>query len=150
LIVVIPPWGSGLHGREEKEAFTRLDFQPLAPETTDSLCRLLLLGMLPALEEQDLDAFGEALYDFNLRAGQAFAAVQGGPYASHDVADLVGFIRRQGVRGVGQSSWGPAVFAVTEEPDRAMDLARRIREQFGVQEADVFVTQACDSGARFA
>jgi beta-ribofuranosylaminobenzene 5'-phosphate synthase len=146
LVVVVPPWGSGLHGGEEKEAFLRLDCQRMALETTDSLCRLIVLGMLPALRERDLDAFGEALYDFNLRAGQAFAAVQGGAYASSHVADLVSFIRRQGFRGVGQSSWGPAVFAVAEE-SAAAELARRVREHFRLRAAEVLVTPACNHGA---
>jgi beta-ribofuranosylaminobenzene 5'-phosphate synthase len=146
VVVVLPPWGSGLHGQEEKEAFTRLDCQRMDLETTDTLCRLIVLGMLPALRKCDLDAFGEALYDFNLRAGQAFAAVQGGPYAGSQVAELVTFIRRQGFRGVGQSSWGPAVFAVAEESARAADLARRIREHFRLQAAEVLVTAASNHG----
>ena len=136
-----------MHGREEKEAFAGLDCQRLPLETTDCLCRLIVLGMLPALQERDLDAFGEALYDFNLRAGQAFATVQEGPYASSRVADLVTFIRRQGFRGVGQSSWGPAVFAVADESARAADLARRIREHVGLRASEVLVTPACNHGA---
>lgn len=147
LVLVLPPWGSGLHGHEEKEAFVRLDRQPMTLETTNSLCRLALLGMLPALREQNLNAFGEALYDFNLRAGQAFAAVQGGPYANRQIAELVTFIRRQGIRGAGQSSWGPAVFAVAEDSARAADLAQRIREHFQLGTAEVFVTAACNHGA---
>ena len=80
-----------------------------------TLCRLVLLGMLPALAEHDLEAFGEALYDFNCRAGEPFAPVQGGVYAGPRIAEVVAFVRQQGVRGVGQSSWGPTVFAVTED-----------------------------------
>lgn len=147
LVVVLPPWGTGLHGHEENEAFVHLDTQQTSLETTDSLCRLVMLGMLPALRERDLDAFGEALYDFNLRAGQAFAAAQGGPYASSEVAELVTFIRRQGFRGVGQSSWGPAVFAIAEESALAEDLAQRIRERFRLRTAEVLVTAACNRGA---
>jgi predicted sugar kinase len=103
--------------------------------------------MLPTLLQGDLDGFGEALYDFNLRAGQAFAAVQGGSYASRQVAELVAFVRRQGVRGVGQSSWGPAVFAVTKDPDQAMALADRLREHFRLGLAEVLVTPARNCGA---
>jgi beta-ribofuranosylaminobenzene 5'-phosphate synthase len=147
VLVVLPPWGSGLHGNQERDAFLRLDRQRMAPETTDTLCRLLVLGMLPALQECDLDAFGEALYDFNLRAGQTFAPIQGGPYANGQVAELVNFLRRQGCRGVGQSSWGPAVFAVLEDSARAADVARRVREHFRFQETEVLVTPACNRGA---
>jgi predicted sugar kinase len=103
--------------------------------------------MLPALQGHDLPAFGEALYDFNLRAGHAFAAVQGGPYASRRAAELVAFLRRQGIRGVGQSSWGPAIFAVAEDSARAVDLAGRIRKHFRLAVNEVLVTPACNHGA---
>ena len=71
--------------------------------------------MVPALIEKDLEVFGEAVYDFNARVGEAFAPVQGGIYADSRIADVIGFVRRQGARGVGQSSWGPAVFAVVDD-----------------------------------
>jgi beta-ribofuranosylaminobenzene 5'-phosphate synthase len=147
VVLIVSPWGTGLHDRREEEAFANLQAQPTELETTDSLCRLLLLGMLPALRERDLEAFGEALHDFNLRAGQAFAAVQGGPYANRQVADLVAFVRRQGIRGVGQSSWGPAVFAVTEDHARAADLAAQIRRHFHLENDAVLVTPAWNHGA---
>src|SRR5262249_38997419 len=126
VVLVLPPWGRGRHGIEESEAFQRLAGRSVPLETTDRLCRLVLLGLLPALRERDLEAFGEALYDLNARVGELFATVQGGVYAEARVVELVAFVRRQGVRGVGQSSWGPAVFAVTTDADRAEDLASRI------------------------
>ena len=147
VVLIVPPGGAGLHDRQEEQAFASLCQQQMELETTDCLCRLVLLGMLPAVQECDLDAFGEALYDFNRRAGQVFAAIQGGPYASHQVAELVDFVRRQGIRGVGQSSWGPAVFAVAGDQARAADLAARIRRHFHLETADVLVTPACNHGA---
>ena len=147
VVLALPPWGAGLHDRQEEEAFANLRHGQMELEMTDSLCRLVLLGMLPALRECDLDAFGEALYDFNLRVGQIFAAVQGGPYANCQVNELVAFVRRQGIRGVGQSSWGPAVFAITEDPLQAANLASQIREHFHLETADVLVTPGCNHGA---
>src|SRR5208282_5500231 len=97
-----------------------------------ALCRLVVLGMLPALVEADLEAFGEAVHDFNARAGETFAAVQGGIYASPRGAEIVAFLRRSGIRGVGQSSWGPALFAVVEDDDRARALAEALRARFAL------------------
>jgi predicted sugar kinase len=110
------------------------------------MCRLALLGLVPAVVEGDLAAFGEALFDFNRRCGEAFAPVQGGIYASPAVADLVAFFRRQGVRGVGQSSWGPTVFAVVPDAEEADALSRRLRER-GPGPAEVVITAACNRGA---
>jgi beta-RFAP synthase len=111
------------------------------------LCRLVLLGLLPALAERDLDAFGEALYDFNRRVGVGFAPVQGGSYASPRIAELVSFVRGEGIRGVGQSSWGPTVFAVTSDDDRARSLKERICTRFGLDESEVIITHANNRGA---
>jgi beta-RFAP synthase len=137
----------GLHGPDEQEVFRQLAESSAAPLPTDALCRLVLLGMLPALAEGDLEAFGEALFDFNVRVGAAFARMQGGPYAGPRVAELVAFLRGEGARGVGQSSWGPAVFAVVGDEERAADLAARVRRQFGLSADEVFVTRACNRGA---
>src|SRR5262249_22007345 len=126
VVVVLPPWGRGRHGADEGAAFRALHARPAGPEATDRPCRLALLGMLPALAERDAEAFGEALFEFNALAGQLFAPVQGGTYADARVEELVAYCRRQGVRGVGQSSWGPAVFAVAADATRADHLAGRV------------------------
>jgi beta-RFAP synthase len=143
VVLVLPRQSTGLYGKSERSAFARLT----APAgTTEALCRLVLLGMLPALVEQDVQAFGEALFDFNARVGEVFAPVQGGTYASGLTAEVIDFIRRQGVPGVGQSSWGPGVFAVTDEA-RAAHLADRLRAVVAADVAEVQVSRACNMGA---
>jgi beta-RFAP synthase len=147
IILVIPAGVQGLHGEQEQEGFADLRTCSAPLATTDTLCRLVLLGMLPALLEQDVAAFGEALYDFNRRVGEIFAPVQGGPYSHPIVADLVAFIRQQGVAGVGQSSWGPTVFAVVADADEAKRLATTIRDRFAFGPDEVICTTACPQGA---
>jgi beta-RFAP synthase len=100
------------HGTREREAFTQLEQVEPSLTETDALCRLVLTGMLPALALADLDAFGEAVFELNARVGEGFASVQGGRYASPAVSECVSHLRGMGVKGVGQSSWGPTVFAV--------------------------------------
>jgi beta-RFAP synthase len=146
VVLALPRQAPGLHGPDEQGAFRQLA-ESAAVLPTDALCRLLLLGMLPALAEGDVEAFGEALFEFNARVGAAFAAVQGGPYAGPRVAELVAFLRGQGARGVGQSSWGPAVFAVVGDEERATDLAAQVRRQFDLSADEAFVTRACNRGA---
>lgn len=148
VVVVVPPHPAGLHGTPEKEAFAQLAARPSDPARTDLLCRLTLLGLLPALQERDVQAFGEALYEFNVRVGELFAPVQGGVYSADGVASLVTYLRGEGVAGVGQSSWGPAVFAVVGDAERADDLARRLRERFPyLLETSVYVAKAMNRGA---
>src|SRR5262245_10289373 len=123
VVLALPRGEPGLHGAGEGEAFRRLEARPVSLSHTERLCRLVLLGMLPALVEDDLDAFGEAVYEFNRTVGESFAPVQGGVYAGSAVAALVDFLRGQGAKGVGQSSWGPTVFALAPNEERAAALA---------------------------
>jgi beta-RFAP synthase len=143
VVLAVPSGAPTVCGDRERQAFR----DRIERTNTDALCRLVLLGMLPALVERDEQAFGEALHDFNARAGEAFAAAQGGTYAGPRVAELIAFVRRQGVCGVGQSSWGPAVFAVVGDPGRADHLAASLCRRFGMGEAEVFVTRAARHGA---
>jgi len=148
IVLIFPGGPAGLHGVEEVHAFQRLLSEPAAPARTEALCRLVLLGMLPALVERDLAVFGEALYEFNRLVGEAFAAVQGGT-CSHPAGDtIVSFIRRQGIHGAGQSSWGPTLFAIAGDPERARNLGRRICKEFGLPGEGVLVTSAANEGAR--
>ncbi len=150
VLLLVPHGQQGLHGSQERQVFARLLGGEQEGETslnTDALCRLVLLGMVPALQALDADAFGEALYDFDQRVGEAFAAVQGGTYSSPWTARWVDWLRREGVRGAGQSSWGPTVFGVTADPERADRLAQRLAEQAGA-DMDVCSVRACNQSAQ--
>jgi beta-RFAP synthase len=142
IVLVLPKGEKGRHGGAEEQAFAGL-----SGGATDALCRLVLLGMLPALMEVDLPAFGEALYEFNRRVGELFRPIQGGIYAHPRSAAIVEFVRGQRVAGVGQSSWGPAIFAIVER-ERADSLARSLRQHFGLSMDEVVITQASNQGAQ--
>src|SRR5262249_12209712 len=124
VLLVLPRGRQGLHGARERDVFAQ-SVPADSSGAIDALCRLVLPGMLPALHERDLSGFGEALYEFNRRVGEMFRRWQGGTYAHAETAALVEYIRGQGVPGTGQSSWGPAVFAVTDV-ERAGVLAERL------------------------
>ncbi len=141
VLLVNPGSVPGRSGEAEREAFRTLSGRN---QQTDALCRLALLGLVPALAAEDLPAFGAALTDFNRRSGELFAPVQGGPYASPRVAAVVAWLRAHGVAGVGQSSWGPTVFALLADADQAAFLASRVREQLNHH---ALVTNARNTGA---
>jgi beta-ribofuranosylaminobenzene 5'-phosphate synthase len=144
VVLVLLPGQQGLHGDAEMMAFHHVAD---APGRTDALCRIIVMDLLPALVDGNVAAFGEALHEFNARAGEPFASTQRGIYSSPRVAEVVAFVRKQGVRGTGQSSWGPTVFAVVDGDESGKDLAARLRGQFGFGDAEIMVTEACNSGA---
>ena len=141
-ILLCNPGGMGVSGEAERRAF---DHVQATDKQTEKLCALALRDVLPALLDRDLDTFGEALHEFNRLAGEIFSAHQEGSYASKRVADLVSFIREQGVKCVGQSSWGPTVFAIGEA-ETIGRVKERILSTLDVESA--IVTQAMNCGAR--
>ena len=114
ILLITPRDLVGIHGQREALAFARMENEERDSGTTETLCRLVLLNLLPALVEGNLDAFGAAIYDFNRRVGEMFEVAQGGIYAHPQVESIVKRLRDLGIQGVGQSSWGPAVFAIAD------------------------------------
>lgn len=146
VLIVRPQGWRGLHGPDELQAFASLP--PIAPEVTDCLCRLVLLGILPAVIEHDLAAFGAAVSELNARVGACFAPVQGGPYASPLASAIVAEIADLGLIGIGQSSWGPSLFGFAAAPQlEPGKVAARLRRRFGLDEPAVFWTRANNQGA---
>jgi beta-ribofuranosylaminobenzene 5'-phosphate synthase len=149
VLIVRPPGESGLHGPDENRAFANLP--PITSDVTDSLCRLVLLEILPAVIERDLAAFGAALGELQARVGACFAPAQGGIYSTTRALQIVATLRDLGFVGVGQSSWGPTLYAFSSctEQDITM-LAERVRRQLGLDETSVFWTRAANQGAQFS
>jgi beta-RFAP synthase len=144
MIVIVPSDTPGLHGSAERNAFGRINHEL---RLTDALCRLVLMGLLPAAIQRDFAAFSEALADLNARSGEMFATVQGGRYATPFAAELIGQLRAENVRGVGQSSWGPAVFALLADESKAQFVGDRLRSRLPA-DTRVWVTRASRHGRR--
>lgn len=147
ILLLTPRDVQGTHGGREMDAFAELAGQEREDRTTDTLCRLVLLGMLPALIEPDLATFGESLYDFNRRVGEMFRPAQRGIYAHPRIDAIVKVLRDAGVRGVGQSSWGPTIYAVVEAGQVA-DLREWLIGKYVIAPEEVIATWACNHGAR--
>ncbi len=144
-VVTWPPSERGLAGEAERATFRELP--PIEPATTARLRAEVEGEMLPAARAGDFKRFGESLYRFGRLAGKCFAAAQGGVFASERIARLVEAIRALGVAGVGQSSWGPSVFALLENPAAADAFAGELRSQVGGDD-EIVIARPSASGAR--
>jgi predicted sugar kinase len=76
-----------------------------------------------------------------------YRVIQGGPYSHALTGAIVQFLRQLGVAGVGQSSWGPATFAVVDQ-ERAPWVEHKTRERFGLTAEEIMCTQASAGGAK--
>jgi beta-RFAP synthase len=127
-VVVVPHGARGLSGAEEAAAFARLPKPD--PRQAEHVAHLVLMSLLPAVVEADLATFGSALCEIQQATGAWFASVQGDIFAGPS-RDMAGRLRDWGAPGVGQSSWGPAIYAIVEGDDEAERLARRARTELG-------------------
>ena len=132
----------GVHGELEQEAF-----QTLKP-MQNSLKNMVYDHMAPALERSDLLAFGAYMADLQAYNGMYFSPVQGGKFASRDVADALAFLQKNGVACFGQSSWGPTGFAIVENENKANLYLEQLKKQFvDVANLSFAVTQGYNHGA---
>ena len=121
VLVLVPEIEPNWHGSVETEAFQTLNQAPV-PHKVQVDLSLCLQWMLAYVHGQDFGQFSRDLYRYNRLSGGLFQEVQGGHYAHPIIASLVDELRLMGVVGVGQSSWGPGVFAICRSEAEALDV----------------------------
>lgn len=126
-VLALPLDAEGLSGDAEKRFFDRLHDSSAGEP---SVSRLLLSALLPGLVTGDIDEFGAALSEIQREIGSMFAAQQGGVFHPR-AAPVVEALHALGVGAVGQSSWGPAVYGIVDSPERAAEVADRLRTAAG-------------------
>lgn len=120
IILVFDRKFKGIHGSAEIAAFRSLPSFPA--ESSGHICRMTLMGVMPALIERDIAAFGKAVTAIQEEVGRYFSPAQGGHFTSKTVGDVVTDLARQGAVGIGQSSWGPTGFAFAESQAEAQRM----------------------------
>jgi beta-ribofuranosylaminobenzene 5'-phosphate synthase len=146
ILVILDPQRQGMHGPAEAAAMAALS--PMSEADTARLCRLILMKALPALVEHDLENFGAAIKELQMRLGDYFAPAQGGGrFMSPDVAAVLDVLDGTGARGIGQSSWGPTGFAFASSPGEAERLAIIARRHASGRGLDIRVCEGLNRGA---
>ena len=143
--VVAIPLGKGVSGRAEEEAFAKLRPAVEGDKLVGRAAQIALCRLIPALVDEDLESFGKALIELQEVVGEMFSGVQGGTYNPLS-AKVIEVLKGLRVEGYGQSSWGPAVYAVTSE-DRAELVARRLKRRLRAR-CRILVVKADNQGAR--
>jgi beta-RFAP synthase len=144
-VLATPHAGPGLSGLTEQRAFR--DLPPMDDVRVGRICRLALMQVAPAVLTGDIRAFGHAITEIQELVGEYFAPRQGGRLASATGCQVAELALARGAHGVGQSSWGPTVFALVESESRARVLADEIRTAFGERLAAVDVSRARNRAA---
>ncbi|MCW4021950.1 MAG: kinase [Candidatus Bathyarchaeota archaeon] len=145
-VVAVPDVKKGLAKTEEKTAFAQAP--PMPVEAVGEVCRLVMMKLLPSLVDRDIKSFGEALTRIQVVVGDCFADVQGGTFSSVEATQTINFMKTCGAYGVGQSSWGPAVYGLVNGESQTKKLQRKLVDFFNNNgDGQVFITSANNTGA---
>ena len=126
-VLIRPRSGIGLSGASEQRAFHELP--PVPVSKTDALLEEVQERLFPAARAADVELFGESLYRYGVMAGKCFAPRQAGAFATEEIQQIVDHCRKLGVRGVGQSSWGPTVFTLFDNDIAAGEFLLQFRAE---------------------
>lgn len=144
ILLLRPQAKEGLSGSEEQKAFTRLE--PMSIATTGDLCRVVLMELLPSIQNSDFESAAEALHEFGRRVGEYFAPIQGGLFSDPQMGEVYQFLRRSGVNGICQSSWGPTTAVFCRHDEHAGEVIARL-ESAGKTDLVKLVASPLNSGA---
>ena len=144
VLLILDDAVEGLHGQDELQAFGALP--PFPASDAGEICRQVLMRLMPALVECDLQAFGAAVTTIQTIIGTHFAPAQGGVFTSKRVEALARKLAQSGAVGIGQSSWGPTGFAFAASDDEARRLVGTVR---GIIEpgTEIRIVQGRNAGA---
>jgi beta-RFAP synthase len=150
VIVALDPRASGLSGAAEKAALAALP--PLPHAVSAEICHEALMRLLPGAAGAEFEPFAAGVSHIQRLLGDHFApAQQGRRFTSAAVGRLMDWIGAHAVAGIGQSSWGPAGFAIVRSAEDAREALASARAA-GVLDAalEVNVTTARNRGASIA
>ena len=143
-LLVTLPASEGLSGSTERTAFANLP--PIPPKITGHLLKIAIEQLAPAAQRNDFAWFASSVSEYGRLAGGCYAGVQEGPFASLEIADLVERLVELGVRGYGQSSWGPTVFSVLPSQSAAESLQAELQADPTYCTAATLITAPSQTG----
>lgn len=140
IIMAIPRVEKKVYGDGEVDIFQ--EYCPIPLEEVRELTHLLFMKMMPSVLEEDLDSFGEAV---NTIQGLGFKRVEL-ELQTPFITELLDDLRSAGAAGVGMSSFGPTVYAVTDTG--AKDIYRAARDSMKDNDGEIILTGGQNKGAQ--
>ncbi|MEG3224861.1 MAG: hypothetical protein BME94_04860 [Methanobacteriales archaeon Met13] len=139
VLIVVPRFENRISGKKEVNIFQ--EYCPVPLREVEKLSHLLLMKMMPAIVEGDLDAFGDAL---NLIQNMGFKKIEN-QLQNPLIGELMESLRLAGAAGAGMSSFGPTVYAITDKGPN--ELIKAAEDVLGCHEGEIITTKAQNHGA---
>lgn len=139
VVLAIPNVPAGASGQNEVNIFQK--YCPVNLDEVQKLSHLILMKMMPSVVERDLDSFGSVINEIQ---GVGFKKIEVG-FQDNIINEIAQNMRDAGAAGVGMSSFGPTVYAITDTNTKDIsEVAQSTMNKIG---GKVLVTEAKNSGA---
>jgi beta-ribofuranosylaminobenzene 5'-phosphate synthase len=123
IVLAIP----NLRGASDKREIDVFQKQcPLPLNEVQELCHIILMEMLPAVVEHDIESFGRSINQVQT-LGFKRRELELQPFCAH----LVQFMRENGAIGAGMSSFGPVVYGITEGKQQLKAVESYLNDSIG-------------------
>lgn len=139
-LLIVMPNCSRIYGDAEIELFRTLCPQP--EWVAQKLSHILLLQILPALIERDMNTLGEALNDIQTFGWKRVEIDAQGP----ELQLTLDYLRDSRAFGAGVSSWGPAICVIAEDIHKLKQETEAFLKTLP-NGGTCFITQANNLGA---
>ncbi len=140
-ILLVTPRCHRISGKDEIHRFRTLC--PIPRSTAEHNCHIILMQLLPAMMECDLDAFGDALNRLQEIGWKRVEYEAQGPV----VQKVREFLMAHGATGVALSSWGPTMAVFGEDVEELATITKQFLA--GLPEGGTcMLTRANNQGAR--
>jgi beta-ribofuranosylaminobenzene 5'-phosphate synthase len=143
-IVIALPNEKGMHDQEEIDTFKK--FCPLPIEEVREISHIVLMQMMPAVIEEDIESFGAAINNvqtvgFNKRESLIWPDF---------VKNIASFLRSR-CYGAGVSSFGPVVYALVDNKEEGRQLQTEVQKMLDESVGGItMMTRAKNSGAEIS
>jgi len=143
-IVIAVPNEKGMHDQQEIDVFQ--EFCPLPIEEVREVAHMVLMKMMPAVIEGDIESFGAAVnhvqtVGFNKRESLIWPGF---------VKDIASFMRSRSY-GAGVSSFGPVVYAFVDNREEGRQLQAEVQKMLDESVGGItMMTRAKNGGAEIS
>lgn len=121
VVLCIPQGRRGLSEKEEEPILSEV-----RPHPKQDVLYALFTRLITAVPLGDYYSFAEALTKLQVLTGEYFSEYQGGIFCCDESKELARMLGKSGALGVGQSSWGPAVYGFVNSAEKAKHIASEI------------------------
>ncbi|NYB52241.1 MAG: hypothetical protein HVN35_06765 [Methanobacteriaceae archaeon] len=138
VVLVIPDIRKNVSGKREVNIFQ--EYCPIPLSEVQKLSHIILMKMMPAIIEMDLDAFGESV---NSIQNIGFKKIEN-QLQNPLIGKIMESLRDAGAPGVGMSSFGPTIYSITDSPREIVSAAKDAITNVG---GSIIETTAQNKGA---